>query len=772
MNQKPTAIAGNARSATRRLDAPGHIALIGNSLPRRCGLATFTSDCHDALKKRFPEMRIDYYAMDDGADGIAYPPGIHTIAQNDPIAYSAAARDIEASGAEAIWLQHEFGIFGGPAGGHVLRLLERTTVPVLTMLHTVLETFEPEQERVFRAVVERSSQVVVMAKKAREILLERYGVDNAKVNIIPHGVPDRPYVEPDSMKAAFGLEGRKALLTFGLLAPDKGIDHMIRAMPAIVERHPDASYIVLGATHPNLVRQEGDKLRESLVALAEELGVADNVRFIDRFVDLPELLDRLQATDIYVTPYMNPLQVTSGTLSYAVAMGKPVVSTPYIHATEILADDHGVLVPFSDSNALAEAVGGLLDDDVARSRHAALAYERGRGMIWNECARKAGGLLARARDSRIAQFPIRHDFALLAPDISAVARMSDGTGMMQHGIFSVPDRNHGYCLDDNARALLLMSQAEDINPVIRDRWTATYAAFVQHAWNPDAGRFRNFMRYDRSWCEEIGSEDSFGRAVWALGVTARDATQQQYRDWAGHLLDQCLPHAGELGSPRARAFVMLGCAALIEVRGNKVPLARELLEQSGFQLLALLHEARRPDWAWFEAMLAYDNARLPEALLRAGAILQDRAFIECGLATLDWIVTQQTAPDGHFRAVGSESFGRTYAQPLPFDQQPLEAQGTIEACEAALAVDPALRWHDRAEAAYRWFLGQNDLDQPLATVQDGGCFDGLMPHGVNRNQGAESILALQLASCAMKRVMQTPKIVAQRNQSANQAVPA
>jgi glycosyltransferase involved in cell wall biosynthesis len=761
-----------AQSAVRRSGAPGHIALIGNSLPRRCGLATFTTDCYEALLARFPGIQIDYYAMDDGANGVVYPAHVTPIAQDDPVAYAAAAHDIERSGAEAIWLQHEFGIFGGVAGDNILRLLERTDVPLVTMLHTVLEEPDTEQERVFRSLLARSSHVIVMAQKGREILLRRYGLESARISVIPHGVPDRPYVSPDTMKNAFGFEGRKVLLTFGLLAPDKGIDDMIQAMPAIIARHPDAYYVVLGATHPNLLRKEGEKLRGTLVARAAALGVSDHIGFVDLFVDLPELLDYLQATDIYVTPYLNPGQVTSGTLSYAVAMGKPVVSTPYIHATEILADGHGVLVPFSDSDALAEAICALLSDESARQRYAALAYARGRDMIWSECARRAGRLLAEARDGRIAHFPMRRTYDLLPPDISAVARMSDGTGMLQHGIFSVPDRNHGYCLDDNARALILMSQIDDMNPAIRDRWTATYASFVQHAWNADAGRFRNFMRYDRSWCEDVGSEDSFGRAVWALGVTARDAQRQQYRDWAAHLLGQCLPHAAELGSPRAQAFVMLGCAALIESGSPQKQNAQALLERFGTHLLALLAGARRPDWAWFEAMLAYDNARLPEAVLRAGALTGNRDFIACGVQTLAWIIDQQTAPAGHFRAVGSESFGRAYAEPLPFDQQPLEAQGTIEACHAAFAVDPSPHWLERANAAYCWFLGQNDLDQPLATTQDGGCFDGLMPHGVNRNQGAESVLALQLASCAMNRLSRSAEIVAERNQKAQQAVPA
>ncbi len=753
-----------------RLKVPSHIALIGNSVPRRCGLATFTSDCHIALTARFPAMRIDYYAMDDGKDGIVYPNNLHIIAQDDPIAYAAAASAIERSGAEAIWLQHEFGIFGGSAGQHILRLLDRTRVPVVTMLHTVLDHPNEDEAQVFEAILARSSHLIVMAEKGREILLDHYGIVPAKISVIPHGVPDRPYVQSDTMKGRFGLEGRKILLTFGLLAPDKGIEHMINALPTIVSKHPDALYVVLGATHPNIVRRDGESLREGLKRQAEALGVSAHVRFVDSFLELPELLDYLQASDVYVTPYLNPAQVTSGTLSYAVAMGKPVVSTPYIHATEILNSGHGLLVPFADSHALANAINQLLSDDDMLAEHARQAYACGRTMLWTECAGKAAQLLANARDMRVAHLSLRRNYEVVAPDISAVARMSDGTGMMQHSIFSVPDRDHGYCLDDNARALILMSQIEDLNPVLRDRWTATYASFVQHAWNPDAGRFRNFMRYDRSWCEEVGSEDSFGRGVWALGVTARDAAGQQYRDWAIHLLEKCLPFTTDLHSPRTLGFVMLGCAALIDARGTHAK-ARELLSSFGNQLTALLAEARRPDWAWFEAMLAYDNCRLPEALLRAGQILGNSAFITCGLQTLDWIMVQQTADEGHFRAVGSESFGRAYAMPLPFDQQPLEAQGAIEACLAAYMVDHDEKWINHATNAYRWFLGQNDLSQPLSSGADGGCFDGLMPQGVNRNQGAESVLALQLAACAMRCLLKSAEIVAQGNRKTAQAVP-
>ncbi|MFL9839519.1 glycosyltransferase family 4 protein [Sphingomonas sp. ST-64] len=738
-----------------------HIALIGNFVPRKCGLATFTTDSFAAMRNRYPGMRVDVYAMNDRAEGYAYPPEVTaTIPQHDRAAYLDTARAIEASGAQAIWVQHEYGIYGGAAGEHLIALLDRTTLPVIATLHTVLERPSADERRVMEALLRRAARVIVMAEKGRDILRRAHGADMRKVAVVPHGVPDRMLVEPDTMKARFGWSGREVILTFGLLAPSKGIETMIEAMPAIVARHPDALYVILGATHPNLVAHEGEAYRDRLHALAATLGIERNLAFVDAFVEQEELLDYLQAADVYATPYPNPAQITSGTLSYAVAMGKPVVSTPYVHATEILSDNHGVLVGFNDSAAFAQAIIGLLDDSAERSALAQRAYARGRTMIWPRIAEAVAGLLAKVRDSRpqrIGAAPA--PAANLTPDFRAVERMSDATGMLQHSIHAVPDRRHGYCIDDNARALILIHRIDPLDESTRDRWTSVYAAFVQYAWNPDHRRFRNFMRFDRTWCEDQGSEDSNGRALWALGVTASEARDRKYRDWARILFDETASISLEFQSPRACAFAMLGAAAMLEAHPGH-GLSTRILERFGGELMALLDEARRPEWEWFEIVLAYDNARLPEALIRAGHALERDDLLACGLSTLNWIVARQTSPEGRFRAVGTESFGRAYAEPAQFDQQPLEAQATIDACSAAFAATGDGHWEREANRAYRWYLGQNDLDLPLASVADGGCFDGLNPHGLNRNQGAESILALQLANCAISALSRRAQNVA------------
>ncbi|MGN6268689.1 MAG: glycosyltransferase [Sphingomonas sp.] len=738
-----------------------HLALIGNFLPRKCGIATYTTDTYNALKTRFPDMAIDVYAMDDEPGAHLYPPEVtRAIPQNDRRAYLEAARAIEASGVQAVWLQHEYGIFGGPAGELILALLDRVSAPLIVTLHTILENPNPDERRVLEALLKRAARVVVMADRGRDILARVYDADLRKVVMIPHGVPDRPLVEPDMMKERFGWQGRKVVLTFGLVGPGKGIETLIEALPMIVAAEPRTLYVLVGATHPHLVAHEGEAYRDRLKALAADLGVDGNMAFVNRFVEHDELLDYLQAADVYVTPYTNPAQITSGTLSYAVGVGKVVVSTPYAHATEILADDHGRLVPFGDSAAIAAAIADLFADDGARRALSARAYARGRTMIWPRLAETAMAeidAIVAARPKRLTRST--PPLAPLKPDLAAVERMSDGNGMLQHAIYSVPDRRHGYCIDDNARALMLVTQMADLDEATRDHWTTVYASFVQFAWNPEARRFRNFMRYDRTWCEDAGSEDSNGRTLWALGTVARDARIVKHRDWAGSMFDMTADLAFELGSPRAQAFAMLGAAAILDVHPEH-DLARRLLTRFGDELMALLERTRRPEWAWFEIVLAYDNARLPGALIRAGEALGRDDMIARGIETLDWIVARQTSPEGRFRAVGTESFGRAFAEPAAFDQQPLEAQATIDACAAAFAVTNDRRWVAEAERAYRWFLGLNDLDLPLASPQDGGCFDGLMPHGLNRNQGAESILALQMASCAISTLSKQAGTVA------------
>jgi glycosyltransferase involved in cell wall biosynthesis len=734
-------------SIARAVRAPSHVALLGNFPPRRCGLATYTHDSWLALKAHNPAPRVDVYAMDDGqVEG--YGPDIDTlIPQDDVAAYHAAADAIDASGAQILWVQHEFGIFGGESGSYLLGLVNRVNIPVAVTLHTILENPNGSQRSVLESLLDRAATIIVMAEKGREILQRVYNVDPAKVSVIPHGIPDRPLGDTVAARGKLGLPERPTVLTFGLLSPDKGIADMIEAMPAIRAQCPDAHYVVLGATHPHLLRHEGEQYRHTLLARVAELGLQDSVSFVDRFVELDELTEWLTAADVYVTPYRNPAQITSGTLSYAIGLGKAVVSTPYVHATEILSDDHGALVPFRTPEALAEAVGSLLTDETARKAMSMRAYRRGRTMTW---PRNAEAVLTamtpalRQRRSGLGEPMLR---------LSPVERMTDGVGMLQHSVFGIADRDHGYCIDDNARGLLLMAIADDLPVAKRITLAETYASFVQHGWNPDTKQYRNFMSYDRRWLEEIGSEDSNGRTLWALGVAAAQAPSTPLRNWAKMLYDQTIGSIAGLGSVRTKAFAMLGAAAMTAVRRDTE--SEKLLVDGVAMLSALLARNSRPDWAWFEIVLSYDNTRLPEALIRAGLALGDTGAVATGLETLDWIATQTSGHDGMFQPIGTEGFGKPGETPALFDQQPLEAWAMIDACAAAWDATQDPIWITRAEAAHDWFLGRNTLGVPIVDPESGECGDGLTSVSVNANNGAESVIAWQMARRAFVRLSES-----------------
>jgi glycosyltransferase involved in cell wall biosynthesis len=734
---------------------PRKIALIGNYLPRHCGIATFTFDVHSALCARYPELAIDIWAMNDRPEGYDYPAEVvGTIDQDDRVSYSVAAQAIEASGADMVWLQHEYGIFGGPAGENILHLIDQIDLPLAVNVHTVLEEPNPDQRRVMERLVARSARLIVMSPRGRDLLISHYGAKAEQVVVIPHGIPDRPFGETAAMKPRFGFGERPVILTFGLLSPGKGIENMIAAMPAIAKADPDALYVVLGATHPNLVAHEGEAYRNRLIAQTEGLDVADNVRFIDAFVETDELLDYIAAADIYVTPYLNPAQVTSGTLAYAVGLGKVVVSTPYVHARELLADGVGELVPFGDSAALAETISGLLRDKDRMTTLAKRTYALGRTMIWPRFAETAMAAFDRL-EAPTPVIPHVKSTGARPIGIAAIDRMTDDTGMFQHSKLSIPDRAHGYCIDDNARALMWAVRATGIDAEKRAKWLGTYAGFVDGAWNPSLSTFRNFMAYDRRWLEDRGSDDSVGRTMWALGVTASESDDAGLREWAMGLYEQALPSVAKVESIHARAFIILGGAAVL--RAGEHRFTRQLIAKFAGELAALVAAERRPDWAWFEIVLAYDNCRLPEALIEAGRVLERDDLVRTGLETLDWVCDRQTSERGLYRPVGHESFHRAYADPLPFDQQPLEAWATIDACAAALAVTGNSKWRERALAAWRWYLGDNDVGEPLADPATGECFDGLHPTCVNRNRGAESILSFQLAAQAMAAIMPREK---------------
>ncbi|MDG6080098.1 glycosyltransferase [Erythrobacter litoralis] len=738
----PISLVGSSNSTS----ADSSVALIGNFPPLKCGIATFTNDLVEQLAIHQSEVNTLVYALCDAETQAQYGSGVRTVLRSSTEEYRSAAKSINASKVDTVWLQHEYGIFGGPDGEMVCDLVDRIAAPLVVTLHTVLTDPSPNQRRILEHLVARASRIMVMSEHSRELLATQYGAPNEIVRVIPHGAPDRPFGRQNAFKEMLGLERRDVLTTFGLLGPGKGLERVIEALPRIAEKHPQVLYRIVGATHPNLVAQDGEAYRERLIALAEDLGVSRHVDWDDRFLDTDELLDQLEACDIYLTPYPNLQQSTSGTLSYAVALGKAVVSSPYVHARELLADDVGLLIEPDDSDAIADAVIDLLDDRDRLSELQRRAYAKGRETIWPEFARRAADLVREAAAGSHARAPVAK-----APNPAGFLAMCDDTGMLQHGIGIVPDRNHGYCLDDNARALSLIIALDDISDEDRMLHAGHFASFIQSAWNDDKKAFRNFMAYDRQWCEDIGSEDSNGRAVWALGNCAAHAPDADLREWAGRWFVKVLPHMLDMGSPRAVAFTMLGAASYLE-RDPEHGISLDCLRDGADLLKRLFTAGRRPDWAWFEAVLGYDNPRLCQALLEAARILGDEEAREIGLDTLKWISAQQTSAEGHFRPIGSDSFDTEFER-MPFDQQPLEAQAAIEAACIAYDATADVAWRDHATRAWQWFFGANDRGAVLADLDSGRCRDGVTPRGTNENCGAESILAFHLSHYSMLRIV-------------------
>jgi glycosyltransferase involved in cell wall biosynthesis len=737
------------------------IAFIGNSLPRRCGIATFTTDLQQAISTSRPGLETCIVAMTDHGRAYDYPPAVALQIRDDNIEeYLRAADFLNAGRFDTVCLQHEFGIFGGEAGAHILLLLSRLTMPVVTTLHTVLAKPTAVQRAVLNGIVEASSKIVVMAAKARELLRSVYHVPDDKIEVIAHGIPDFPFVAPDAAKAKLGFGGRSVILTFGLLSPNKGIEVMIDAMPSILKRRPDAVYVVLGATHPNLVLEQGEAYRESLAARVRELGVEDHVVFLDQFVDQSTLLEFISMCDIYVTPYLNEAQMTSGTLAYSFGLGKPVVSTPYWHARELLADGRGVLVPFGDAAAIGSEIAELLTDDVRRQAMRERAYTISRTMTWERTAERYMSAFENARQGHSLKVVARSGSGApepqspSAPDmqIGHFLSMCDDTGLMQHAVHSVPDRSHGYCVDDNARALLLACALNDpAEQRLPDVLTARFAAFVQHAWNPDTQRFRNFMGFNRIWLENSGSEDSHGRTLWALGECARRDASPSRRRWATALFAAALPTAETFRSPRAWAFTLLGLDAFCVVAPDDLH-AQEVRHFLAERLMSSLKSVETPDWVWFEEGLAYDNARLPQALLLTGMATQTPRYAEAGLRTLRWLMTQQTASTGHFRPVGTAGFSEQRQHPHAFDQQPVEATATIAACLTAWRADGNAEWKAIATNTFTWFLGSNDLSVALVDLPTGSCRDGLHPDRANENRGGESVVSYLLGLAEIRQL--------------------
>jgi len=734
------------------------IGFIGNYLPRQCGIATFTTHLCEAIAAEYDGTTCIALPVNDIEAGYAYPPRVRfELTEKDISSYLRAADFLHTNNVDLVCLQHEYGIFGGKAGSHIVALLRELRMPIVTTFHTILRDPNPEQRRVLEEIATLSDRLVVMSKRGADFLQEIYHVSPKKIDLIPHGIPDVPFVDPSFHKDLFGVEGKTVLLSFGLLSANKGIENVIAALPDILARHPNVVYIILGATHPHVKRDEGEKYRRSLQWLAQEKGVEAQVIFYNRFVSLEELIEFISAADIYITPYLNETQIVSGTLAYTLGAGKAVVSTPYWYAEEMLAEERGALVPFHDPKALADQVIDLLDHEAKRHAMRKRAYLFGRKMLWPQVARLYMESFERARAER------RH-FALPSLRVEALGNsadelpplnldhlhhMADDTGMLQHAIFTVPNYHHGYTTDDNTRALMVSTLLEELGSGEALELAPRYLAFVWYAFNVETRRFRNFMGYQRHWLEDSGSDDCHGRALWALGTVLGRSNTPALHSMASWLFEKALPAILETTSPRAWAFALIGIHEYLKrFAGDRV--AGQVREELAKRLLSLYQAHRTDEWRWYEDGLTYCNAALPQAMLMSGQSIPDKAMTEAGLESLAWLADLQRSTKGHFIPIGSNGFYVKGGERARFDQQPVEAQAMVSACLEAARVTRDQRWRREARRAFEWFLGRNDLNLPIYDPTTGGCRDGLHPDRANENQGAESTLAFLQASLELR----------------------
>ncbi len=737
------------------------IAFLGDYLPRRCGIATFTTDLCTSVAVQFPKVQCFSVPVNDVEEGYDYPPEVRfEIEEQNLASYRRAADFLSISDVDVISVQHEFGIYGGTAGGHLLALLREVNIPIVTTLHTVLKEPNADQKRVMKELIQMSTRLVVMSQKGEGFLKDVYKAPAAKIDRIPHGIPETSFVDSSFYKDLFGVEGKQVLLTFGLLSPNKGIENVLNALPKIAAEIPNVVYIILGATHPHLLRDAGESYRLSLELLAEKNGVQKNVIFYNRFVELAELKEFIGAADIYITPYLNETQITSGSLAYCFGAGKAVVSTPYWYAQELLADDRGVLVPFNDPDAIARAVTGLLTDDPRRNAMRENAYKMGREMVWGNVAGSYMQSFEKARNERAGL--TRKLFMVKTLDkqltelpemkLDHLYRMTDSTGLFQHAIVAVPNFSTGYCTDDNARALIMTVLLEELgedSPRLLNA-ASTYAAFLQYAFDPKLRRFHNVMEFNRSWRDEAISEDSCGRALLALGTCVGRSKNAGFQALAGHVFAQALAPVTEFSSPRAWALALMGAHEYLR-RFNGDRQVSQVRDALTDLLMGLYERTAAPEWPWFEDSVTYMNAGLSHALILSGRSTARAHVLETGLKTLRWLTKIQTAEGGYLRPIGSNGFYKRGGVPAHFDQQPIEVQAMVSACLEAYRCTSDDYWFNQARRAFDWFLGRNDLGLFLYDPNTGGCRDGLHVDRVNQNQGAESTLAFLVSLAEMQQ---------------------
>ncbi len=729
------------------------VVFISSFPPRRCGIATFTSDLIDstalAAKGDFEPLVVAMRSGDYKYD----EPVKFEIRQDVKSDYICAADYINFSHVDIVSVQHEFGLFGGQAGSYLSLLLNRLKAPVITTLHTVLNDPNPDYYKSLVDICKASCKVITMNERGVSMLRDIYKIPTRKIKLIAHGIPDLPFVDSNYYKHKFGLEDHRTILTFGLLSKNKGIEAMLKAMPAIVKSEPSIIYIILGMTHPNVLKHEGESYRFGLQQMVKDLNLQEHVIFHNRFVDDTELHNFLCAADIYITPYLNEKQLTSGTLSFAVGTGKAVVSTPYWAATELLADGRGKLVQFGDSQQMTQAIVEILQNDSLYYSLRRRAYEYGRSRTWPKIGQIYWKLFGSKRKplrisakTKLSAAETISSIEVPEPSLDHLQKLTDDTGLYQHAKFTIPNREFGYCTDDNARAVIAMTRyyAQYPEPEAL-RLLDTYLSFIIHSQRSN-GSIRNFMDFNRNWNENEPAHDAFGRVLWAFGTVMAKPPAPPYLSIAKDCFDKSVELV-QRQMPKGMAYSILGMSDYLKQFPGAIDIKRQL-ELAADGLLRQYEESHYPDWQWFEEAMTYDNAVLPQALYVAGMTLENKKYQEIADNTCEFLLTN-IFNGSHFSFVGCNGWYERGEKKATFDQQPIEAAGTVLMLRDAYEATQNERFLTLQRKAFDWFLGQNDLHVPLYDFRTKGCNDGLTPDGVNTNQGAESTLSLLLSLLAM-----------------------
>lgn len=728
------------------------LAFISTYPPRECGIATFNQNLMHAIGSTFTHnSKLNENAFvvaltdSDSYKEYEYPSEVkYVIRQNHQKDYIRAANYINTSMADVCILEHEFGIYGGESGIYILPLLNRLEKPLISILHTILKDPTFVQRIIIREIAEQSSKIIVMSKRAVEFLTTIYEIPAEKIQIIEHGVPDVEIPEDNPVKNLKSFKNQRVMLTFGLISRNKGLETVIKALPAIVAKHPDIMYVILGNTHPGVIKSSGEEYRDHLKSLARQLKVSDNLSFINKFVAEEELINYLSAAEIYVTPYLNEAQITSGTLSYAIGAGAAVVSTPYWHATELLAENRGRIFDFKDADELSLIVNELLENPDQIKELKSNAYNYGLHLRWPVI----GAEYLMAAQKAIHNYSFNEKLlrnTIVDPEImpkfslTHVLRLTDDTGIVQHAKYGIPNLKEGYCLDDNARALIMALMALQRNKSKEAfELLPIYLSYI-HYMQTDDGNFRNFLSFNRAYLDEIGSEDSFGRTIWALGFLIRSEISNSYKEFALEIFGKSIPHFKSLKHLRGMANTIIGISLYLQVSPGDDGMVFELIRLTQ-PLIAGYEQHQTEDWQWFEEKMTYDNAILPMALLYSCEITGDEKVKQIALNTMAFL-DKLTLSNGYLSPVGNDGWFYKGGSFPTFDQQAIETMAMVLLNFRAYQILGKPAFIEKMFLCYRWFLGENTLRAPLYDHETKGCCDGLLPAGINRNQGAESTLA-------------------------------